>query len=290
MSTRQRTERVRSFHAEVGGDFDADVIGRQSGESIRSGESEGWATASNSTHSHSSHESARQMAAPRPRNFNDLPRDMYMPSPNPMSAAAARRPGMHSRGPSPLPPMSATLPLNPSPHRIGSPSSMVSGPRHPALRPSASFTVNRPQQMSASTLAPSSSLRIDRNSRVSARSVYSTTGDLSDDDDEDARSFRGLSLDDEDRPTVGKGFDVIAARLGDPSSKSAKLLQRLAVQDAQEEEVLPPKGRGSGMTRANAPSLLKVPQRPMTGPNSPNLSPRLRHTPTPTSAGGARWI
>lgn len=273
MSTRQRSERVRSFHAEVGGDFDAEVFGRQSGESIRSGESEGWATTSSTR---SSNESAGRVAAPRPRNYNDLPRDMYMPSPSPMSAAA-RRPGMQSRGPSPLPPMSATLPLNPSPHRIASPGPMVNGPRHPALRPSASFTVNRPQQMSASNLAPSPSLRIDRNSRASARSVYS---DLSDDDD-----------DEEDRRGKG-GFDVIASRLGDPAaSKSAKLLQRLAVQDAQEKEVLPKgRGRGTGVTRPNAPTLLMVPQRSMTGPNSPNLSPRMRNTPTPTSAGGARWI
>ncbi|KAG8937533.1 hypothetical protein FRC00_004359 [Tulasnella sp. 408] len=261
MSTRQRSERVRSFHAEVGGDFDAEVIGRQSGESIRSGESEGWATTSSTR---SSNESAGRVAAPRPRNYNDLqPRDMYMPSPSPLSAAA-RRPGTHSRGPSPLPPMSATLPLNPSPHRIASPGPMVNGPRHPALRPSASFSVNRPQQMSASTLAPSPSLRIDRNSRASAYSDYSD-----EDDDEEDRRGKG-------------GFDVAA-------SKSAKLLQRLAVQDAQEKE---PKGRGrgTGLIRPNAPSLLTVPQRPMAGPNSPNLSPRMRNTPTPTSAGGARWI
>ncbi|KAG9040616.1 hypothetical protein FS837_000407 [Tulasnella sp. UAMH 9824] len=271
MSTRQRSERVRSFHAEVGGDFDAEVFGRHSGESVRSGESEGWATTSSTR---SSNESAGRVAAPRPRNYNDLPRDMYMPSPSPMSAAA-RRPGMQSRGPSPLPPMSATLPLNPSPHRIASPGPLVNGPRHPALRPSASFSVNRPQQMSASNLAPSPSLRIDRNSRVSAYSDYSD-----DDDDEDDRRGKG-------------GFDVIAARLGDPAaSKSAKLLQRLAVQDAQEKEPMPPKGRGrgTGLARPNAPSLLTVPQRPMTGPNSPNLSPRMRNTPTPTSAGGARWI
>ncbi|KAG8937661.1 hypothetical protein FRC00_002879 [Tulasnella sp. 408] len=269
MSTRQRSERVRSFHAEVGGDFDAEVFGRQSGESIRSGESEGWATTSSTR---SSNESAGRVAAPRPRNYNDLqPRDMYMPSPSPLSAAA-RRPGTHSRGPSPLPLTSATLPLNPSPHRIASPGPMVNGPRHPALRPSASFTINRPQQMSASNLAPSPSLRIDRNSRASAYSDYSD-----EDDDEEDRRGKG-------------GFDVIASRLGDPAaSKSAKLLQRLAVQDAQEKE---PKGRGrgTGLIRPNAPSLLTVPQRPMAGPNSPNLSPRMRNTPTPTSAGGARWI
>ncbi|KAG8895511.1 hypothetical protein FRC01_012330, partial [Tulasnella sp. 417] len=101
MSTRQRSERVRSFHAEVGGDFDVEVLGRQSGESIRSGESEGWATASSTRSSNES--GGRQLAAPRPRKFNDLPRDAYMPSPSPMSAIA-RRPSTHSRGPSPLPP------------------------------------------------------------------------------------------------------------------------------------------------------------------------------------------
>lgn len=287
MSIRQKTERVRSHHAELGGDFDVEAFGRQSGESVRSGESEGWATASSTR---SSNEGARSA---RPGNYNGVPREAYMPSPSPMTA---RRPGMHSRGPSPLPPLSATLPLNPSPHRPGSrmatsPNPSVGRPPHPILRPSASFTISRPQQFSASNLAPSSSLRIDRNSRASMRSAYSASGDLSDDDD--ARSFRGLDLDDEEdrRSVAGGGFGVIAARLGDPSSKSAKLLQRLAVEDAEEEvQQLPPKGRGSGINRPPAPSLLKVPQRSMTGPNSPNLSPRMRNVPTPTSAGGARWI
>ncbi|KAG8944615.1 hypothetical protein FRC04_001655 [Tulasnella sp. 424] len=288
MSIRQKTERVRSHHAELGGDFDVEAFGRQSGESVRSGESEGWATASSTR---SSNEGARSA---RPGNYNGVPREAYMPSPSPMTA---RRPGMHSRGPSPLPPLSATLPLNPSPHRPGSrmattPNPAVGRPPHPILRPSASFTISRPQQFSASNLAPSSSLRIDRNSRASMRSAYSASGDLSDDDD--ARSFRGLDLDDEEedrRSVAGGGFGVIAARLGDPSSKSAKLLQRLAVEDAEEDvQQLPPKGRGSGVNRPPAPSLLKVPQRSMTGPNSPNLSPRMRNVPTPTSAGGARWI
>ncbi|KAG9005552.1 hypothetical protein FRB90_010308 [Tulasnella sp. 427] len=285
MSTRQRTERVRSFHAEVGGDFDAEVRGRQSEDSVRSGESEGWATTSSTRSSNESHRT-------RPRNFNDVSRgEMYMPSPSPMTPA---RPGVYSRGPSPLPP---TLPLNPSPHRPGSRIAsppLVGRPQHPALRPSASFTINRPQQTYATTLAPSSSLRFDRSPRatgIPAKSVYSTVEDVSDDD------FKGLDLDDddededeEDRPGSGKGFDVIAARLGGPASKSAKLLERIAVDDA--EVALPPKGRGNGFARPPAPSMLSVPQRPMTGPNSPNLSPRTPrvYTPTPTSAGGARWI